>query len=156
MTQGSKSTDAQPSRVDPLGLALARNEAVWAREHLEHDAVAWLTTMAPDGRLQSSLISFVYADNELLLYSDPKAPKVRNLEASPHVSFHLQSDPFGDHWLIVEGRAVVDPTVLPLDEHPAYVAKFASLYPHWGLDLKTAARDVSAAIRIEPTHVRVG
>jgi PPOX class probable F420-dependent enzyme len=149
-------SDNQPIPVGPLALALARNEAGWAREHLGRDAVAWLTTAAPDGRLQSSLISFVYADGELLFYSDPKAPKVRNLEASPHVSFHLESDPFGDHWLIIEGRAVVDATILPLDQHPAYVAKFAPLYPHWGLDLETTARDISAPIRIEPIRVRVG
>jgi len=149
-------SDDQTAPTDPLELALARNGADWAREHLERDAVAWLTTAAPDGRLQSSLISFVYADGELLFYSDPKAPKVRNLEASPQVSFHLESDPFGDHWLIIEGRAVVDPTVLPLDEHPAYVAKFAPLYPHWGLDLKTTAPDISAPIRIHPIRVRVG
>ena len=149
-------SDDQSSRMNPLVLALARREASWAREHLEEDAVAWLTTATPDGRLQSSLISFVYADGALLLYSDPKAPKVRNLQASPEVSFHLQSDPFGDHWLIVEGRAFVDPAVPPLDEHPAYVAKFVGLYPHWGLDLTTAAHDISAAIRIQPTRVRVG
>lgn len=148
--------DDESNRTDPLWLALERDQAVWAREHIERDAVAWLTTAAPDGGLQSSLISFVYAEGELLFYSDPRAPKVRNLEASPQVSFHLESDPFGDHWLIIEGRAVVDPTVLPLDQHAAYVAKFTALYPHWGLDLTTTARAISAPIRIEPIHVRVG
>ena len=148
--------DDPSNAMDPLGLALARDESGWAREHLERDAVAWLTTAAPDGRLQSSLISFVFSDGELLFYSDPKAPKIRNLEASAQVSFHLQSDPFGDHWLIIEGRAVVDPTILPLDEHPAYVAKFAPLYPHWGLDLETTARAITAPIRVEPIRVRLG
>jgi PPOX class probable F420-dependent enzyme len=152
----SSLTNDQSNPKDPLGLALTRDEAGWAREHLERDAVAWLTTVAPDGRLQSSLISFVFSDGQVLFYSDPRAPKVRNLEASPQVSFHLQSDPFGDHWLIIEGRAIVDPTVLPLDEHPAYIAKFAPLYPHWGLDLETTARDISAPIRIEPVRVRLG
>jgi hypothetical protein len=68
-------TEDQAKQMDPLGRALDGEKAAWARDHLERDAVAWLTTMAPDGRLQSSLISFVFADGELLLYSDPKAPR---------------------------------------------------------------------------------
>ena len=37
---------------DRLAMALAGDEAAWAREHLETDVVAWLTTVADDGRPQ--------------------------------------------------------------------------------------------------------
>ena len=90
---------------DPLATALARDDAAWAREHLDRDVVAWLTTVAPDGRVQSSVISFLFDGGHLFFYSQPVTPKIRNLAHSPLVSFHLQSDPLGDHWLIVEGTA---------------------------------------------------
>jgi hypothetical protein len=41
---------------------------------------------------------------------------------SPLVSFHLRSGPYGDHWLIIEGTALVNPTIPPLDANDLYVA----------------------------------
>jgi PPOX class probable F420-dependent enzyme len=149
-------TDTDLATGDPLSAALARDDAVWAREHLERDVVAWLTTVAPDGRVQSSVISFLYDGGALYFYSQPGTPKVRNLAHSPLVSFHLQSDPYGDHWLIVEGTAVIDATIPPLDENDLYVAKYTEPHAHWGLDFTQSARDFSAPIRIRPTRVRLG
>jgi len=149
-------TDNEPLKDDLLSAALARDDAAWAREHLEHDVVAWLTTVAPDGRVQSSPISFLRDDADLFFYSQPDTPKVRNLAHSPHVSFHLQSDPYGDHWLIVEGTAVIDATIPALDVHERYRAKYREPHAHWGLDFTGTARDFSVPIRIRPTRVRLG
>jgi len=140
----------------PLTAALARDDAVWAREHLERDVVAWLTTVAPDGRVQSSLISFLHDGADLFFYSQPNTPKLRNIAHSPLVSFHLQSDPYGDHSLIIEGTAVIDATIPPLDAHELYRAKYREPHAHWGLDFTQTARDFSVPIRIQPTRVRLG
>jgi PPOX class probable F420-dependent enzyme len=141
---------------DPLGAALAREEAAWAREHLEHDIVGWLTTVAPDGRVQSSVISFLYDDGALFFYSQPDTPKIRNVAHSPKVSFHLQSDPLGDHWLVIEGTAEIDTTIPPMDVHERYRAKYAEPHAHWGLDFTQTALHFSTPIRITPTRVRLG
>lgn len=141
---------------DQLATALASDEGVWAREHLGRDVVAWLTTVAPDGRVQSSVISFLFDAGRLYFYSQPGTPKVRNLEHSSRVSFHLQSDPYGDHWLTIEGTAVIDRTLPPLDANKPYVAKYTEPHAHWGLDFTDTARDFSVPIRIEPTRVRLG
>ena len=77
----------------PLIEALRHEDAAWAREHLETDVVAWLTTVAPDGRPQSSVVSFLREGDTILVYSEPDTPKLRNIAHSPQVSFHLQSDP---------------------------------------------------------------
>lgn len=146
----------EPQSGDPLGDALGRDEGAWAREHLERDVVAWLTTVAPDGRVQSSVISFLFEAGRLYFYSQPDTPKVRNLEHSPRVSIHLQSDPYGDHWLIVEGVGVIDRAILPLDANPGYVAKYTEPHAHWGLDFTETARAFSVPIRIEPMRVRLG
>lgn len=140
----------------PLHAALTRDEAVWAREHLARDVVAWLTTVTNLGRVQSSLVSFLYDGADLLFYSQPNTPKVRNIAHSPLVSFHLQSDPHGDHMLIVEGTAAIDATLPPLDTHELYVAKYREPHEHWGLDFTQSALDFSVPIRIRPTRVRLG
>lgn len=149
-------TDNHPGTGDRLSVALARDDAAWAREHLDHDVVAWLTTGAPDGRLQSSVISFLYDGAALYFYSQPGTPKVRNLAHSTRVSFHLQSDPYGDHWLIVEGRAVIDQTIPQLDANGPYMAKYREPHEYWGLDFAQTASAFSSPIRIRPTRVYLG
>ena len=145
-----------PLTDDPLTAALARDDAVWARDHLAHDVVAWLTTVAPDGRVQSSLISFLHDGADLFFYSQPNTPKLRNIAHSPLVSFHLQSDSYGDHSLIIECTAAVDATIPPLDVHALYRAKYREPHAHWGLDFTNTALDFSVPIRLRPTRVRLG
>ena len=146
----------EPLTDGPLTAALARDDAVWAREHLERDVVAWLTTVAPDGRVQSSPISFLRDGADLFFYSQPNTPKLRNIAHSPLVSFHLQSDPYGDHSLIIEGTAAIDATIPPLDVHERYRAKYTEPHAHWRLDFTQTALDFSVPIRIRPTRVRLG
>jgi PPOX class probable F420-dependent enzyme len=149
-------TDSDPLTHDPLTAALASDDAAWAREHLERDVVAWLTTVSSNGRVQSSVISFLHDGADLFFYSQPDTPKLRNLAHSPRLSFHLQSDPYGDHWLIIEGTGVIDTTIPPLDAHEPYRAKYGEPHAHWGLDFEQTARDFSVPIRIRPTRVRLG
>lgn len=139
----------------PLLAALERPDAAWAREHFEQDVVAWLTTVAPDGRVQSSLISFLPDGGDIVFYSQPDTPKVRNIAGSGRVSFHLQSDPMGDHMLIVEGTAEIDRSIPPMDVHERYRAKYAQPHEHWGLDFTNTALQFSLPIRIRPRRVRL-
>ena len=141
---------------DRLAMALAGERAAWAREHLETDVVAWLTTVASDGRPQSSIISFLRDGSTIFFYSQPDTPKLRNIARSPLVSFHLQTDPYGDHALIVEGIAEVDPTIPPSDRHEAYRSKYREPLAHWGMGEGATALDFSVPVRIRPTRVRVG
>ena len=142
--------------ASPLSAALHGDDAEWAREHLESDVVAWLTTVAADGTPQSSIISFLLEGETILFYSQPDTPKLRNIANSPLVSFHLQTDAYGDHALIIEGTAAEDPDVLPSDEHVAYQAKYSEPLAHWAMDEAQTARDFSVPIRITPRRVRVG
>ena len=139
----------------PLVAALRRDDAAWAREHLETDIVAWLTTVASDGRPQTSVISFLYENGTILFYSKPDTPKLRNIQHSPQVSFNLQSDPYGDHYLVVEGTMAIDPTIPPSDRHEAYHAKYLEPHAHWEMDVADVALDFSVPLRISPTRVRV-
>jgi PPOX class probable F420-dependent enzyme len=131
---------------------------VWAREHLRDDVVAWLATVAPDGRVQTSPISFLWEGagdvGTILFYSKPNTPKLRNIAAHPQVSFNLNSDEYADHVLIIEGTAAIEPDCARSDLHPSYAAKYHGPLEHWGLDEGETARDFSVPVRITPTRIR--
>ena len=101
------------------------------------------------------MISFLWEGETILFYSQPDTPKLRNIARSPLVSFNLQSDPYGDHLLIVEGAAAVDPTVAPSDEHAAYRIKYREPIEHWGMTERQTALDFSVPIRITPRRIRL-
>jgi len=134
---------------------LAGDRGGWAREHLERDVVGWLTTVAADGRPQTSVISFLWEGDSIIFYSQPDTPKLRNIARSPLVSFHLQSDAYGDHVLSFEGTAEVDQSVPPSDVNTPYKAKYLEPLDHWRMDEAQTARDFSVPIRIRPTRIRL-
>ena len=143
------------SKPSLLEAALRRDDAEWAREHLADDVVGWLTTVAADGTPQSSVISFLWEGETILVYSQPDTPKLRNIARSPLVSFNLQSDPYGDHLLVIEGIASEDRAVPRLDEHETYIAKYREPLKHWEMGEEATARDFSVPIRITARRVRL-
>jgi PPOX class probable F420-dependent enzyme len=142
------------STADRIRGALAAEPAAWARQHLATDVVGWLTTVASDGRVQSSAISFLWDGETILFYSKPNTPKLRNIAAHPQVSFHLNADRYADHVLVIEGTAAVDEEIEPSDVHPAYAAKYHEPLAHWEMDEAQTAREFSVPVRITPTRVR--
>ena len=143
-----------PGLPDDVRSALLGADGAVAREQLAGDVVGWLTTVAADGRPQASVISFLWDGDGILFYSRPDTPKVRDIAANGAVSFHLNCDPYGDHVVIIEGRAQVVPLELRSDVHPAYAAKYREPYAHWGMDARATADDFSLPIRIHPERVR--
>jgi PPOX class probable F420-dependent enzyme len=133
---------------------LASPEGAWAAEHLEIDVVGWLTTVAVDGRVQSSPISFLWDGESILFYSKPATPKLRNIAAHPQVSFNLNSDTYADHMLVIEGIAAVDAAAMASDVHPAYLAKYHAPLEHWEMDEAETAREFSVPVRIRPVRIR--
>lgn len=138
---------------DPLAV-LETPDGAWAREHLVSDVVAWLTTVTPGGAPQSSVICFFWDGAEIVFYSKPETPKVRNIAVNARVAFNLQSDPYGDHGLSMEGVAAVDEKLPPQDQVLWYLAKYREPLAHWGMDPEKTAREFSLPIRIRPTRVR--
>jgi PPOX class probable F420-dependent enzyme len=133
---------------------LESKDGTWAREHLVDDVVGWLVTVSPDCRVQASAISFLWDGATILIYSKLGTPKLRNIAAHPQVSFNLNSDPYADHILVIEGVASVEPECAPSDVHPAYAAKYHSPLEHWGMDEAQTAGEFSVAVRITPTRIR--
>ena len=145
-------SDGLPDRVRHVQLD---DGAAAVREHLAGDIVGWLTTIAPDGRPQTSVISFLWDGEGILFYSKPDTPKVRNIALHPAVSFHLNCDAYGDHYVVVEGTARVVPDEERSDTHPTYRAKYEQPLEHWKMDEKETADEFSVPIRIRPERIRI-
>jgi PPOX class probable F420-dependent enzyme len=101
-----------------------------ARERLETDLIGWLTTVTEGGQPQTFPIWFLWdgdADGgrgEILVYSDHRARRNRNIAANPRVSMHLAPDAQGNDVVIVEGEGRIDPDAPTLPANEAYVAKY--------------------------------
>jgi PPOX class probable F420-dependent enzyme len=96
-----------------------------AESRLASNLIAWLTTVRPDGQPVSVPVWFVLRDDEtILLYSRPQTAKLRNIAASPKVSFALDVTDIGRNIVRLEGTARQAHDQPPANENPAYLAKY--------------------------------
>jgi PPOX class probable F420-dependent enzyme len=123
---------------------------------LEAELIAWLTTVSPDGRPQSSAVWFLWADGEFTIYSRAGVPRARNVAANGSVSVHLNSDPEGDDIVTFEAVARLEPGAPPASASPAYLAKYGHLIERYGWTAESFSGDYPDPIRIRPTRLRLG
>jgi len=124
-------------------------------QRLRSTPLAWLTTVRADGQPQTSYVWFHHAGGDIVVLSQPQAPKIRNIGANPKVSFNLDGNPVtGDGVLTIEAGAEVIGE-LPDDRWQAYLAKYESRIRKgpWGTPDAFIAM-FSSAIRIVPGRVR--
>jgi PPOX class probable F420-dependent enzyme len=125
-----------------------------AEQHLRDDLIGWLVTTSPRGAPQPSPVWYLWEGGEILLYSQPDTPKLRNIEANPRVAFHMDSHDGGEDIVILAGRARIVPDQPPADHVSAYLAKYASRIANNGWTPASFAADYSVAVRIEPTRLQ--
>lgn len=133
---------------------LSTTDGTRAEARLRNEGIAWLTTVAPDGMPQSSPVWFLWDGETILLYSRPKTPKVRNIPARPHVSFHLEGNSRGGNIVTIEATARFDPDAPPADAIPAYVEKYGEGFTEINMDAASFAASYSVAIRLQPRRAR--
>jgi general stress protein 26 len=90
----------------------------WAR-------VARMATVAPGGKLHNVPISPALRDGRLLIATDTKSRKVRNLEANPRTS--LVFDEYSEMWDLLHG-VVIEGGVRIIREGQEFTRARAELY----------------------------
>jgi PPOX class probable F420-dependent enzyme len=125
-----------------------------AAERLGREPIGWLTTVNAEGQAQASPVWFLWEDGEILVFSRPRVPRMRNLRANPRVSFNLDSDRPGGHIVTLEGEARVMPGAPLAHEVPAYLEKYREAIAAEGWTPEGMARDYCVTIRIRVTRVR--
>lgn len=123
------------------GAALARR--------LEGERHAWLTTVAASGTPYPSLVWFLPVGDEVVVYSQPETPKVRNIVARPRVSLHFDSDGNGGGVATLTGTAAIDPAVVPAHNSAEYLARYGDwIVDDLGMTPESFAASYSVPIRI--------
>ena len=122
-----------------------------ALELLERATAAWLTTVTPEGQPQSMPVWFAWDGSEIVVYSDHRAKRNRNVAANPHVSFHLAGRSEAEDFVTVEGTARIDPAFPPVVGNERYLAKYGSAIDRNG-GVAAFGQTYSVPIRITPTR----
>ena len=105
-------------------LPAERRQRVDAR--LQHNLMAWLTTVRPDGQPVSVPVWFLLrADETFLVYSRPQKAKLRNIQENPRIALGLDVTDIGRDVVRVEGIATWTADFPPADQVPEYAAKYA-------------------------------
>ena len=125
-----------------------------ATRHLEDDRIIWLATVGSDGTPQPSPVWFLWDGDTVLVYSQPSAPKLRNIGKRPRVSLHFNCTASGGDVVVLTGDAAVDTGVPPVDANPAYRDKYADGIRDIGMTPEAFAQAYSVPIRIKPTALR--
>jgi PPOX class probable F420-dependent enzyme len=121
---------------------------------LNDEAIIWLTTVRADGTPQPSPVWFVWDGTELLIYSQPKTQKLRNIARNPRVSLHFDGNGTGGDIVIITGTARLAPDAPPADALPAYTTKYGERIKGIGMEPRHFALGYSVAIRVMPESLR--
>ncbi len=121
---------------------------------LKEEEIIWLTTVRGDGMPQPTPVWFLWDGETFLIYSQPKAYKLRNLAHNPRVALNLNSDAEGGNVLIIFGQARVDPDAPKAKANPAYLEKYRRGIADIGMTPESMSSEYSVAIRVTPEHVR--
>jgi PPOX class probable F420-dependent enzyme len=133
-------------------LPAERREHVEARLH--RNLMAWLTTVRPDGRPDSVPVWFLMRDDEtILVYSQPKKIKLRNISENPSVTLGLDVTDIGRDIIRIDGTAQHVEDVPPADRQPLYVAKYAERIGAMFDTPRQFAELFSAALIITPSRL---
>jgi PPOX class probable F420-dependent enzyme len=134
------------------GLSEQRRERVESR--LRTNLMAWLTTVSPDGRPDSVPVWFLRRDDDtFLVYSQPGKPKLRNVDANPHVALGLDVTDIGRDIIRIEGTAVRASAHPRADQVPEYAAKYTERIGAIFGTVEQFAATFSEAIVITPTRL---
>ncbi len=122
---------------------------------LENEVVIWLITQGRNGTPQPSPVWFLPdGDDQLIIYSRPDTPKIRNITAHPTVALAFNSAPSGGDVIVFHGEAAVDSNIPPVDQQAAYVAKYGDNIGRLGMTPVAFAGEYSVPIRVQLTRLR--
>ncbi len=129
------------------------------KRRLINEYFVWLTTVGSDLSPQPRPVWFIWEEevDSFLIYSQPKAYKVRHVMQHPNVALHFNADRTADKdVLVLLGTARLDPEAPPAHKVPAYWRKYREGIAALNMTPEEFSREYSLAIRVKPTSIREG
>ena len=124
-----------------------------AQRRLKSEFVVWLTSIDDLGRPQPRPVWFHWDGANLLIYSQPKTGKVRQIAARPHVAMHFNADEHGSDVVVLLGEARLVNRVPP-DRRKAYLRKYRTAISDLEMTPDSFMEDYSVPILVSPTALR--
>jgi PPOX class probable F420-dependent enzyme len=126
------------------------------QQRLRDEKTVWLTTVREDGTPQPVPVWYLWDGDTFLIFSQPKAQKLRNIAHNPNVSLNFKhTDDFGEEGIvIIFGDAYVDETVPPSNQIADYLEKYGEGIKGINMTPDSLAAEFSVALRVKPTRVR--
>lgn len=125
------------------------------QRRLKDEQIIWLTTQGKNGTPQPSPVWFLHSGNdEVLIYSKPDTPKMRNIAARPSVALSFNSTASGGDVVVFNGEAVHDPDAPSVADNAEYVEKYQQGMAGLNLTPAQFAAEYSAPIRVRLTKLR--
>jgi len=126
-----------------------------AAERLERELILWLTTVTAEGQPQTSPVWFLWAGDEILLFSRADKPRPANVRANPRVAATFDGDGNGGDVVSIEGEAwIARERAVLADVPPAYIEKHGAKLDAYGWTMESMLVDYPVEIRIRPTRIR--
>ena len=126
-----------------------------ARRRLETEIVIWLITQGKNGTPQPSPVWFLPdSDDEILIYSQPDKPKLRNIDAHPTVALTFNATPDGDDVVIFHGEARIARDTPGADAVPAYIAKYDQAIAALDMTPESFGAEYSVPVRVKLARLR--
>lgn len=99
---------------------------------------------------------FFWDGSQVLVYSEPDRPKLRNIARNPRVALHFDGDGKGGNIIVLSGRARAAREMPPATEVAGYAAKYdaGGFYRRGGWSAEQFAAQYSVPILVEPTSLR--
>ena len=130
--------------------------ARFVKKHLKSEYFIWLTTVDSTGTPQPRPVWFIWENDTILIFSQPKAHKVKHIQKDPNVSLHFNTeDEKGEKRVVIlKGVARIDEQAIPANKLSAYMRKYKSGIIELNSTPEQFSREYSSAIRITPTNLR--
>jgi len=120
-------------------------------KRLLKEDIIWFTTVSSRGIPASNPVWFLWDGETIIVYSEPKSHRIRNIQNNPNVTLHLQGvDGLGNNVVIIKGQASLtfNNRIIPTD----YWNKYAKFLEKMTPDEMIAAYNVE--IRVNLLKVR--
>jgi PPOX class probable F420-dependent enzyme len=121
---------------------------------LKREHIVWLTSVDDQGRPQPRPVWFHWNGEDVLVFSQPKAGKVRQIAARPQVALHFNSDEFGNEVVVFLGEAHALREPLEPDRMKAYLRKYRSGIVDLEMTPASFQAEYSVPILVRPTALR--
>lgn len=121
---------------------------------LREEQIIWLVTVGASGTPQPSPVWFYWDGSTVLIFSQPNAPKIRNIAANPRVALHFNTDAEGGDVAVLTGEARVDPQAPGSHQVEPYLEKYREGILGLGMTAEQFGQSYSIPVHVTPTKLR--